>query len=166
MKLATGSPIRLGTGIAAMVLVLADLCRADRSGPAYTLTPTKVGHELKTPAGKTVLQYMTGMPEDSNLTANSTCCLYPVFTPKGTRVIDFAPDDHKHHRGIFLAWHHIQGDPGGDFWGWGKFAPTAGRIIARIAPIVGVPVLDEEDRGIRQAMHLGPEQGGTRLASY
>ncbi|NIP98338.1 MAG: hypothetical protein GWO24_34980, partial [Akkermansiaceae bacterium] len=23
----------------------------------------------------------------------------------------------------------IQGEPGGDFWGWGEFAPTKGRVI-------------------------------------
>ena len=49
--------------------------------------------------------------------------------------------------------------------GW-TAAPTAGRVIARIAPIVGMPVLNEEDREIKQAMRLGPELGGTRLASY
>ena len=49
--------------------------------------------------------------------------------------------------------------------GW-TAAPTAGRIIARMAPIVGIPVLDEEDRQIRRAMHIGPKDGGTRLASY
>lgn len=113
---------------AALVLMVAGPATADQPS-SFSLTKTAVGHELKTPAGRAVLQYMTVKPEGSNLTANSTCCLYPLFTPKGTRVIDFAPDDHKHHRGVFLAWHNIQGDPGGDFWGWGKFAPTDGRVI-------------------------------------
>lgn len=95
----------------------------------YRDLPVLVGHELRIPDGRRVLQDMTVKPEDSKLTANSTCCFYPVLTPKGTRVVDFAPDDHPHHRGIFLAWHNIQGKPGGDFWGWGKFAPTEGRVI-------------------------------------
>ena len=117
------------TGYGALVLLLATAGRAETKKAGFTVAPTKIGHEVRSPANKPVLQYMTGWPEGTQLTASSTCCLYPVVTPKGTRVIDFAPDDHKHHRGIFLAWHNIQGDPGGDFWGWGKFAPTAGRII-------------------------------------
>jgi hypothetical protein len=112
----------------ALSLLLGAL-EASAGGGAFTLAQTAPGLELKTPDGRVVLQYMTRKPADSKLTANSTCCFYPVFTPSGTRVIDFAPDDHPHHRGIFLAWHDISGGPGGDFWGWGKFAPTEGRAI-------------------------------------
>ncbi len=49
--------------------------------------------------------------------------------------------------------------------GW-TAAPTAGRIIARMAPIVGIPVLDEEDPQIHRAMHIGSKDGGPRLASH
>jgi hypothetical protein len=113
----------------ALGLSMMSLGRAEKAAGKFTLSKTKVGYELKTPDGRTVFGYMTVKPEGSKLTANSTCCFYPVFTPRGTRVVDFAPDDHLHHRGIFLAWHNIQGKPGGDFWGWGKFAPTEGRVI-------------------------------------
>lgn len=101
----------------------------EAGGEAFRLTETEVGRKLWAPDGREVLQYMTTKPAESKLTANSTCCFYPVRTPGGTRVIDFAPDDHKHHRGIFLAWHNMQGSPGGDFWGWGEFAPTKDRVI-------------------------------------
>ncbi|MBL49086.1 MAG: hypothetical protein CMP28_09035 [Roseibacillus sp.] len=99
---------------------------------SYSLGQSEVGHVLKAPDGRTVFQYMTSKPEGSRLTANSTCCFYPVMTPGGTRVVDFAPDDHPHHRGIFLAWYSMLADDearAGDFWGWGKFAPTEGRVI-------------------------------------
>ena len=49
--------------------------------------------------------------------------------------------------------------------GW-TAAPTAGRVIARIAPIVGLPILDETDVEIERAMRLAPEKGKTRLASF
>ncbi len=49
--------------------------------------------------------------------------------------------------------------------GW-TAAPTAGRVIARIAPIVGLPILDETDVEIERAMRLAPEKGRTRLASF
>jgi hypothetical protein len=72
---------------------------------------------------------MTSKPADTELTANSVCCLFPVNTPSGERMVDFAPSDHPHHRGIFLTWHAIDGPAPADFWGWGEWAPTEGRVI-------------------------------------
>ena len=106
------------------------------------------GMILKAPDGRTVLRYMTKKPAKTNLAANSTCCFHPLYTPSGTRLTDLAPGDHHHHRGVFLAWHTMEfrekadfssfGPTGptygwnisrGDFWGWGEFAPTQGRVI-------------------------------------
>lgn len=114
----------------------------------YTLVPDDHGMTLKAPDGRVVFTYMTRKPERTNLAANSTSCFHPVNTPSGERLTDLAPGDHHHHRGIFLAWHAMQfqwpadfsafGPLGptegsnierGDFWGWGQFAPTAGRVI-------------------------------------
>jgi hypothetical protein len=96
----------------------------------YRLTPDEHGMVLKRPDGETVLRYMTRKPEDSGLTANSVCCLYPVFTPSGERAVEFAPEDHRHHRGVYLAWHAMTvGDQRADFWGWGARAPTEERVI-------------------------------------
>jgi len=95
----------------------------------FTFTPDDLGLVLKTPDGRTVFRYMTKKPADSQLTANSVCCLFPVNTPAGERVVDFAPSDHRHHRGVFLAWHAIGGEIPADFWGWGQFAPTKDRVI-------------------------------------
>lgn len=119
-----------------LLIPLVGVVRADKLS-SFLFEKSEHGRTLKTSAGKTVLQYMTVKPKDSKLTASSTCCFYPVLTPKGTPVVDFAPDDHLHHRGIFLAWHNIQGKPGGDFWGWGEHAPTEGRVIRNksIGPI-------------------------------
>jgi hypothetical protein len=44
-------------------------------------------------------------------------------------VVEFAPSDHPHHRGLFLAWHAMEGSRPADFWGWGQFAPTNDRAI-------------------------------------
>lgn len=116
---------------------LIGMAHADKN-TSFSFEKSDHGRVIKTAAGKTVLQYMTVKPEGSKLTANSTCCFYPVLTPKGTPVVDFAPDDHLHHRGIFLAWHNIQGKPGGDFWGWGEHAPTKGRVI-RNKSVTSIP---------------------------
>ncbi len=104
--------------------------RVQRSeNTVYTMTPDQHGQIVKTPGGRTVFSYMTKKPAETNLTANSVCCLYPVYTPGGERAVDFAPGDHRHHRGIFLAWHATKGQQPADFWGWGEFAPTENRAI-------------------------------------
>jgi len=102
---------------------------AEDAKQAFTLTPDEHGMVLTAPDGQVVFSYMTRKPKETNLTANSVCCLYPMFTPSGERVVDFAPGDHRHHRGVFLAWHAMQGKQRADFWGWGEFAPTEGRVI-------------------------------------
>lgn len=98
-------------------------------GTSYSFEEDAFGTRLLTPDGRTILRYMTRKPPQSKLAANSVCCLFPVNTPSGTRMVDFAPSDHPHHRGIFLAWHAIDGPIPADFWGWGEWAPTKGRII-------------------------------------
>lgn len=114
----------------------------------YRLESDAVGHTLLAPGGQKVLGYLTGIPASTNLLAKSTCCFHPFNTPAGERITDFAPKDHPHHRGIFLAWHSMEfrrtadfsrfGPTGpthgfdinrGDFWGWGQFAPVEGRLI-------------------------------------
>lgn len=113
----------------------------------YTLTPVTYGMQLKTGDGRVVFEYMTRKPEDVGLTSPSVACFHPVNTPSGERVSNLAPDDHPHHRGMYLAWHDAEfRDPiqpartptaaafgwnitKADFWGWGQYAPRDGRII-------------------------------------
>lgn len=114
----------------------------------YRLTQVETGERLTTPDGRTVLEYMVSKPAGSTLTSPSVACFHPVLTPSGERVTAFAPDDHPHHRGVYLAWHDaefrqpINRDRGGpfaplfgwnitkaDFWGWGVYAPRDGRVI-------------------------------------
>ena len=102
---------------------------AEAKTGSFTLVPDEHGMVLKTPDGRTVLRYMTKKPAESKLTANSVCCLFPVRTPSGEDVVEFAPSDHPHHRGVFLTWHAMQGKKAADFWGWGEFAPTKDRVI-------------------------------------
>src|SRR5262249_11347289 len=131
--------------------VVSGFSRTDRANSmqgTYRLTPDTNGHSLVSPGGKTVLGYLTSKPAGSNLLARSVCCFHPFNTPAGERVTDFAPKDHPHHRGVFLAWHSMEfrrtadfstfGPTGpthgfdinrADFWGWGQFAPVDGRVI-------------------------------------
>ena len=102
---------------------------AENNHAAFTLVPDEYGMVLKTPDGRTVFRYMTKRPAPTELTANSVCCLFPVNTPSGERMVDFAPSDHRHHRGVFMTWHTMHGKQAADFWGWGQFAPTKDRVI-------------------------------------
>ena len=125
----------------------AALGASSQSG-AFVLESDSYGKILKAPDGNVVFHYLTKKPEKTNLRANSVCCFHPLNTPSGERVTDLAPGDHYHHRGVFLAWHSMEfreradfsklGPLGptrgfninrGDFWGWGQFAPTEGRVI-------------------------------------
>lgn len=121
---------------------------AVKDNPGYSLAPDEHGVILKAPDGRTVFRYMTKKPKKTNLAASSVCCFHPLNTPSGERLTDLAPGDHHHHRGVFLAWHtmdftedadfsafgptgptHGKNISRADFWGWGEFAPTQGRII-------------------------------------
>jgi hypothetical protein len=100
-------------------------------GRPYTLEPTPGGKILKSGDGRVAFEYLTTKP--AGLTSESACCFHPVNTPAGERMTDLAPKDHTTHRGVFLAWHamefRIPEAVRADFWGWGRFAPTAGRVI-------------------------------------
>jgi hypothetical protein len=101
---------------------------------AWTLVPEAAGMTLKDPNGRVVFTYLTSKPAGIPLEGNSVCCIHPFNTPSGIAATDIAPPDHRDHRGIFLAWHDMSFTRNGatlraDFWGWGKFAPTEGRMI-------------------------------------
>ena len=123
------------------------LAQPARPGAGYTLLPTAFGMQLKTPDGRVVLEYLTKKPDNSPLTSPSTACFHPVNTPSGETVTALAPNDHPHHRGIFLGWHdsefrsavnldnygphkpiRAQNVTKADFWGWGAYATRDGRV--------------------------------------
>jgi hypothetical protein len=130
---------------AAIVMMVLPVCAFSQS---YTLTQGENGPLLKTPDGRTVFQYMESKPAGSPLTAPSTACFHPVYTPGGQRITNLAPNDHPHHRGIWLGWQDSEfHEPldvekmganhpvramritRADFWGWGVYAPREGRVI-------------------------------------
>lgn len=80
--------------------------------------------------GGEVLRYVLQKPADSPLAAESGCYFHPLRSPGGIVLTEVGPADHRHHRGVFLAWVEMHGGAGdADFWGWGEHAPTKGRRI-------------------------------------
>jgi hypothetical protein len=87
------------------IIALSGLSLPNRAHAAseYTLLPVQYGMELKAPNGQVVFEYMIKKPEDIGLTAPSAAYFHPVNTPSGERISNVAPDDHPHHRGIWLG---------------------------------------------------------------
>lgn len=80
--------------------------------------------------GKTVFRYLLKKGGEPASVSPSACYFHPITTPSGLVLTDVGPDDHPHHRGIFLAWLDVESaTTSGDFWGWGKYAPTEDRVI-------------------------------------
>jgi hypothetical protein len=94
--------------------------RIQRSAQALT---------IKAPNGTEALRYQLTLPEKTALSVESACFFHPLRTPNGVAVTDLAPDDHRHHRGVFLGWVEMHGAKNGDFWGWGEPAPKVHRRI-------------------------------------
>lgn len=113
--------------LVAAMSVLSGLAAA--AEPSWSLRPDPYGVTLVSPAGRDVFGYLKIKPQGTLLSANSACCLYPVLTPAGASVVELGPADHRHHRGVFFAWYHVEGKEKADFWGWGAHAPTEGRRI-------------------------------------
>jgi hypothetical protein len=155
---ATGPHLVAALGLGVLAVLALGRTMAAQTSPtaAYTLTPVTYGVQLKTPDGRVVLEYLTKKPEDIGLTSASVACFHPLNTPSGERITALAPNDHPHHRGMYLAWHDAEfrqpiGPPRTptaslfgwnitkvDFWGWGQYAPRDGRIIQNTsAKLVG-----------------------------
>jgi hypothetical protein len=105
--------------LALMLLLAQDTLKTEKTADAIVVSS----------AGKDVLRYQLKKPADSKLVVESACYFHPLTTPSGQVVTDVAPADHKHHRGIFLAWFELKGKKDADFWGWGQYAPIKDRII-------------------------------------
>lgn len=147
-----GAWVLVGAAVIAGLAVTRPLA-AGRQQPAnaqgtFSLTPVADGMQLRHADGHVMFDYLTRKPAGSTLTSPSVACLHPVLTPSGERLTALGPDDHPHHRGIYLGWHDsefrqpINRGRGGpfaplfgwnitkaDFWGWGQFAPRDGRLI-------------------------------------
>jgi hypothetical protein len=105
---------------------------------AFTIDKTADAVTVKA-LGKEVLGYQLRKPADSKLSVESACYFHPFTTPSGVVITDVAPADHKHHRGIFLAWFDMHGKKDADYWGWGMYAPMKDRVIVNRGegPLVG-----------------------------
>jgi Family of unknown function (DUF6807) len=99
---------------------------------AFSITATSNEVAVRNRAGTLILKYQLKRPAHSKLSVDSACYFHPLATPSGTVITDLAPEDHLHHRGVFLAWVEMHGSKDADFWGWGEHAPTENRKIVNL----------------------------------
>jgi hypothetical protein len=104
---------------------------------AYQIEQAADAMTFKSPDGQTVLQYQLKAGAEKKLSVKSGCYFHPFATPAGVTVTEVAPDDHRHHRGIFLAFVEMHGEKDADFWGWGEHAPKDGRVIINRSIMAG-----------------------------
>jgi hypothetical protein len=116
---------------AALVLVLAiwSVVGCVTTKPRMKVERTQDTLTILTPTGRPVLTYNLRPPTNSGLVVASGDYFHPLLTPRGMVVTDFAPSDHRHHRGLFLGWVEMHGPKDADFWGWGEHAPIKNRRI-------------------------------------
>src|SRR5262245_34691970 len=76
-------------------------------GGEYSLVSGPLGKALKTPDGRTVFEYMTVKPAETDMSANSVCCFAPLNSPAGERLTVFGAG-HRHYRGVFFGWHTVE----------------------------------------------------------
>lgn len=81
--------------------------RAQGAAGGYTLVSGPTGKTLRTPDGRTVFEYMTSKPADTDMSANSVCCFAPLNSPGGERLTVFGAG-HRHYRGVFFGWHTVE----------------------------------------------------------
>jgi Methane oxygenase PmoA len=109
-----------------ITLITGALASAAFAQTEITRTPEAL---LLGPADKPAATYRLVPPPNSGLPVEAGGYFHPLTTPRGAVVTDFVPPDHKHHRGVFLAWVEMHGAVDADFWGWGAHAPIKDRRI-------------------------------------
>ncbi len=121
-------------GLLAGALFLATSTMTGAQG--FKLSQTSDAVVVRDAKGLVALEYHLKRPAGSDLVVDSGDFFHPLTTPSGVVVTDLVPSDHKHHRGVFLAFVEMHGNQDADFWGWGEHAPIKDRRIVnrRIIP--------------------------------
>lgn len=99
--------------------------------PAFSVKKEAASVLLLDPEERPMLGYRVGSFQRGERAPNvvSVGFIHPLYTPAGVLVTDLAPDDHPHHRGVFVGWVEMSGKKQADFWGWGAKAPIENRHI-------------------------------------
>ena len=86
-------------------------------GGDYSVEKVEGAVIVTAPDGKEALRYQLAYLPKTRLSVPYACYIHPLRTPAGTIITEVAPGDHRHHRGIFLAFVETHGKKAADFWG-------------------------------------------------
>ncbi len=53
-------------------------------------------------------------------------CFHPVFTPSGSLITEYRPDDHTWHTGLYFGWVHVNDT---NLWGGSWYLPEEGKYV-------------------------------------
>lgn len=99
-------------------------------GKPAELEFSRTGEALQLGLGpRSILKYQLKRPSLGGPAVESGGYVHPLCTPAGVPLTEVAPDDHRHHRGVFCGWVEMHGAADADFWGWGQHAPVKERRI-------------------------------------
>lgn len=122
------------------------------------------GRLALTDSGKPVLTYHHGPGRDC-------CYLHPLVTPGGVTLTDDAPEDHRHHRGLFWAWPVVEAQGAeADLWilkgGSHRFMRITRRAEGKRAELTAEHswiVGGREAASDTMELTVHPAQGGSRV---
>lgn len=114
-----------------LIFAVYSACSVGHLNAAET-TVEKLGSILRfANGGKTICDYQMeagDVPEGVDSVFKHGAHLHPIYSPSGKLVTGNHPDDHRWHRGVWMAWTKTEfGDSHPDFWNMGKVgaAPAA-----------------------------------------
>lgn len=107
-----------------LILFVSFVCCVSLSHAA-DITAEKLGSVLHFAInGKTICDYQMeagDVPEGVDPVFKHGAHLHPIYSPSGKLVTGNHPDDHRWHRGVWMAWTKTEfGDSHPDFWNMGK----------------------------------------------
>jgi len=132
-----------------LIFAVYSACSVGHLNAADT-TVEKIGPILRFAiGGKTICDYQMeagDVPEGVDAVFKHGAHLHPIYSPSGRLVTGNHPEDHRWHRGVWMAWTKTEfGDSHPDFWNMGK---------------VGAALAAEVRFGSLTKSWSGPESGG------
>ncbi len=89
-------------------------------------------------------------------------CFHPIYTPSGSLISEYRPEDHTWHTGLYFGWVHVNDT---NFWGGSWYLPEQGKYV----PVPGSHGVQRHD-GFTEVSDTGtgsdPGSGGVAIGEH
>ena len=89
-------------------------------------------------------------------------CFHPIYTPSGSLISEYRPEDHTWHTGLYFGWVHVNDT---NFWGGSWYLPEQGKYV----PVPGSHGVQRHD-GFTEVSDPGagsdPGSGGVAIGEH